>query len=375
MMSVTNGFDGFTAVFQDGRVHVGGKIYNAGACSVQLLNQFNLDCSALRITSQSLRLSILQNTMQKGFLDAHMYIWVGEAIRKMLDVLPRFKPFDTMDLVSERERVFELFMGENADWIEDTYQYRAKVAALDCKSKFYQHLPESDYYHPELLTEAENTLEFYSRLSSDLTEAYTKLESFVPRAEQAEHLDEAHLLPIAMEVFGEKPFSVKMEYTAISKTKSSTTTGTARKMTFDSYLSFILADFFEGLHYGYYPRKCPICGRYFLMQSARRQLYCSGTAPEKYKGKPISCRKYAILLGRRERAENDPVKAAYARRCAAVRAEKSKGTITPEYAAGLLAFAKSRMEQAMEKDAYARDQYFSDMAREKLYRDYDESLK
>ena len=111
------------------------------------------------------------------------------------------------------------------------------------------------------------------------------------------------------------------------------------------------------------------------MQSARRQLYCSGTAPEKYKGKPISCRKYAILLGRRERAENDPVKAAYARRCAAIRAEKSKGTITPEYAAGLLSFAKSRMEQAMEKDAYAKGQYFSDMAREKLYRDYDAYLK
>lgn len=64
-MIVTNGFDGFTAIFQDGSVHVGGKVYNAGSCSVQLLNQFNLDCSALRITSQSLRLSILQNTMQK----------------------------------------------------------------------------------------------------------------------------------------------------------------------------------------------------------------------------------------------------------------------------------------------------------------------
>lgn len=313
--------------------------------------------------------------MAQGFLDAHQYIRAGEAIGRMLDVLPRLKPFDTMNLVPERERVFALFMGENADRIEDTYQYRAKVASLDYASKLFHYLPPSDYNHPELVEEAEETLRFYSKLSDGLIAAHDKLLKFVPRAAQAERFDEAHLLPIAMEVFGERPFPVKTEYIAIAKTKSSPVRVTARKLTFDSYLSFILTDFFEGLHYGHYPRQCPICGRYFLMQSARRQQYCSGTAPEKYKGKSISCRKYAILLGRKERANGNPIKAAYAKRCAAIRAEKSKGTITTEYAEGLLSFAKQRMERAMEDDAYAKRQYPLGMTREKLYGDYDASLK
>ncbi|MBS6598975.1 MAG: hypothetical protein KH292_06735, partial [Collinsella sp.] len=33
----------------------------------------------------------------------------------------------------------------------------------------------------------------------------------------------------------------------------------ARRLYFDSYYSFIITDFFEGLHYGHYPRKCGIC--------------------------------------------------------------------------------------------------------------------
>ena len=310
----------------------------------------------------------------KGDLEAH-YIRAGEAIQKMLIALPRFKPFDCMNLAAEQERIFQLFLGENGDRIEDTYQYRSKVATLDFASKYYQHLPASDFNHPELVQEVEKTLQFYSRLSDELTEAHKKLEAFVPKAETAERFDEAHLLPIAMEVFGEMSFPMKTEYIAIAKTRGSITRVTARRLTFDSYLSFILTDFFEGLHYGHYPRRCPICGRYFLMQSARRQQYCNGIAPEKYKGKSISCRKYAILLGRRERAANDPVKAAYAKRCAAIRAEKSKGVITAEYAAGLLALAKRRLQQAMEDDAYAKKQYLTDMKREKLYWDYDQSIQ
>ena len=374
-MKSMNKYCCFSAVFRDGRVHIGEKVYGAGYCAVQLLNQYYTDDSALRITSQGMRLRIPQSTMETGFLDVHDYIRAGEAIQKMLIALPRFKPFDCMNLAAEQERIFQLFLGENGDRIEDTYQYRAKVAALDFASKYYQHLPASDCYYPELIQEVEETLQFYSRLSDELTEAHEKLEAFVPKAETAERFDEAHLLPIAMEVFGEMSFPMKTEYIAIAKTRGGTTKVTARRLTFDSYLSFILTDFFEGLHYGHYPRCCSICGRYFLMQSARRQQYCTGTAPEKYKGKSISCRKYAVLQGRKERAENDPVKAAYAKRCSVIRAEKSKGTITPEYAAGLLAFAKQRMERAMESDAYAKRQYLQDIRRENLYRDYDASLK
>ena len=84
------------------------------------------------------------------------------------------------------------------------------------------------------------------------------------------------------------------------KTAKSKTMVTARRMFFDNYYSFVLTDFFEGLHYGHYPRRCPICKRYFLMTSARRQMYCNGTAPFTLKGKPITCRKYAARMKEKE---------------------------------------------------------------------------
>ena len=105
-------------------------------------------------------------------------------------------------------------------------------------------------------------------------------------------------------------------------------------MTFESYYSFVVTDFFEGLHYGHYPRRCEICGKYFLMQGARRQKYCSyGTAPQLYNGEKVSCRRYAAILGRSEREKDNPLRDAYTKRCSAIRSEKSRGTITAEFAA------------------------------------------
>ena len=151
---------------------------------------------------------------------------------------------------------------------------------------------------------------------------------------------------------------------------------TARRMTFESYYSFVLTDFFEGLHYGHYPRKCEVCGQYFLMQSARRQKYCSyGTVPERYHGEKISCRRYAVIQGKAERAKDNPLKATYEKRRAAIRSEKSRGTITAEFAAAAQAMAKRRLEQAEEDDAYAKTNYYADLERAKLYADTGKRMK
>ena len=147
-------------------------------------------------------------------------------------------------------------------------------------------------------------------------------------------------------------------------------------MAFESYYSFVLTDFFEGLHHGHYPRQCEVCKQYFLMQNARRQKYCTyGTAPELYHGEKISCRRYAIIQGKAERAKDNPLKAAYDRRCSAIRSEKSRGTISAEFAQAAQEMAKRRLEQAEEDDAYAKANYFTDLERTKLYADTDKRMK
>lgn len=132
-------------------------------------------------------------------------------------------------------------------------------------------------------------------------QVYTpKRQKYLFRPEQTfefvSRVDEAHLLPIAIDVFGSVPFPVKTEYVPQRKNTKSTATVVARRLHFESYYSFILTDFFEGLHYGHYPRLCEVCKRYFLMTSAHRQRYCNRLLPYEHKGKQLTCRKYATSI-------------------------------------------------------------------------------
>ena len=189
-------------------------------------------------------------------------------------------------------------------------------------------------------------------------------------------MNEAHLLPLALEIFGtpEMPFST--QYVSTPKNSRSKGGSVTRRLSFDRFASFIVTDFFEGLHHGHYLRQCPICGQYFLMQSARRQIYCStGYAPEKYRGKRLPCRKYAAAIGRKELAEADPITDLYNRRCAAIRAEQSRGVITPEFAEKAKKLAKDRKFRAIQDENYANASYETDLSKEKLYADVSERYK
>ena len=228
----------------------------------------------------------------------------------------------------------------------------------------------------ERIAEIRSILRFFDMLSEDLIDAHGKLIKFCERVDEAERLDEAHLLPPALEVFGEHHFTQSGKYIAVKKNAKSVNATLAKRLSFDSYFSLILTDFFEGLHYGHYPRRCEICGKYFLMQSARRQKYCSyGIAPELYRGKKITCRKYAAVLNRKEKAENDPITAVYNRRCAAIRTEHGRGTIKTEFAETAKWLAKEHKLRAQTDDRYAKEDYRKAMSREALYAETDKKMK
>ena len=364
-----------TAVYRDGRVHIGGNSYAAGAFAVHLLNQYYKNDTAARIAVFRQHNWNVQEQLAAGYLHETDFLKAGEEILTILKTLPKLKPFSSLDISIEKQRISELFAQENAAAIQDYFCRRVAVAQQDQGAISLGILP-TDYDKPlfrkcEILcATALQTLHFYDSIPEDMRRAFTQLRQFVSRVNEAERFDGQHLLPLATEVFGRVAFPLNTEYIALPKRRNSQILVTARRMTFESYYSFVLTDFFEGLHYGHYPRKCEVCGQYFLMQSARRQKYCTyGTAPELYHGEKISCRRYAIIQGKAERAKDNPLKAAYEKRCAAIRSEKSRGTITAEFAAAAQAMAKRRLEQAEEDDAYAVKEYYKDLERAKLYAD------
>ena len=377
---MSEGLGYFAAVYRDGRVHIGNKSYAAGVYAVHLLNQYYKNDTAARIAVYKQYILQVRRQLEIGYLNESDFEKAGEEIQSILKTLPKLKPFDTLDVESEKKRVSELFTEENAVSIMDYFSRKGAISHIDKGAAILGVLPPA--YDKELFKTCKTmcatvltTLRFYDSISEDMRKAFEKLNGFVARIDEADRFDERHLLPIAAEIFSETSFPLNTEYIALSKRRNSDILVTARKMTFESYYSFVVTDFFEGLHYGHYPRKCEICGKYFLMQSARRQKYCSyGTAPQLYNGEKVSCRRYAAILGRSERAKDNPLRAAYTKRCSAIRSEKSRGTITAEFAAAAQDMAKRRLEQAEEDDIYAAREYYKDLERVKLYTDTNNRL-
>ena len=370
----------FSADYRDGRVHIGGKSYPTGTFAVHLLNQFYENDTAARIGVFTTDNWQLENMLRIGYINISDFVKAGERMVNIFTALPWLKPFDILGTNDERNRVSELFSEENGNILSEYFFRRAKVSEMDTVQTIFHQLPkeyDKEFFSKAetLLKEVNTTLCFYDRLSDDIRNAFHKLKDFTNEVDEADRFDEEHLLPIALEVFGSMPFPVTTEYVPIKKTSKSTTATLARRLYFDSYYSFVVTDFFEGLHHGHYPRQCGICNKYFLMTSARRQQYCNGIAPYEVRGRKTTCRKYAASINRKELAAADPVVDIYNRRCSAIRTEKGRGTITETFAAMATELAKEYKFKALQNADYANGQYALDMSREKLYAETDRRLK
>ena len=370
----------FSTDYRDGRVYIGGKSYPAGTFAAHLLNQYYENDTAARIGVFTTDNWQLEKMLRLGYLKVSDYVNAGERMVNIFTALPWLKPFDMLGTDDERNRIAMLFSEENGHIISEYFSRRAKIGQMDVGQIAFHNLPkeyEKDFFDraEALLGEVNATLSFYDTLSADIRNSFEKLRIFVSRVNEADRFDEEHLLPIALEVFGSVPFPVTTKYVPIKKSSRSKTATLARRLYFDSYYSFVMTDFFEGLHYGHYPRRCSICKKYFLMTSAARQKYCTGYAPFKLKGKAITCRKYAARINRKELAAGNPVIRIYKNRCSVLRMERKRGTVTEEFAAAALDLAKERMQRAKEDTEYANSQYESDMSREKLYAEVDKQLK
>lgn len=372
----------FTADYRDGRVIFGGKHYPAGMFAVHLLNQFYINDTAARIAvfRDGLNFHILQQ-LQDGYLNISDFVKTGANTLQSLKVLPKLKPFDGLKAEEIWNTVEMLFTEQVGRAICEYFAAKAKLSLLpqdEIAADTAERIKRTTDFSAtvERIAAIQSILRFFDTLSEDFINAHGKLIKFCEHINEAERLDEAHLLPPALKVFDEHHFTQSGKYIAIKKNTKSVNATLAKRISFDSYFSLILTDFFEGLHYGHYPRRCEICGKYFLMQSARRQKYCSyGIAPELYRGNKISCRKYAAVLNRKEKAENDPIAAVYNRRCAAIRTECGRGTINAEFAETAKRLAKEHKLRAQTDDKYAKEEYKKDMSREALYAETDKKMK
>lgn len=134
-----------------------------------------------------------------------------------------------------------------------------------------------------------------------------------------------------------------------------------KRMHYVSFVGMFRSDLFEGLCVGHAPRKCPICGKWFLTTDARQTKYCGGLAPGDKLGR--TCRQIGAKQGReqRELAGDHPIKAIYTRRMNTITQYLHRGTLDEQTADVMKALAKDKLERAILDVAYANGSYEKEM--------------
>ncbi len=245
-----------TADYRDGSVRMNGKTYPAGTFAVSLLNQYYRDDLAGRLSVYKMHGWNVLEQLHLGYLNDSDFMAAGAEIQTILDTLPRLSPFESWDVAAERVRIQGLFSQETAEKIKAHFRVRSDIGNMDPGQVLFGNLPagyDRDVFESinATIRDVESTIRFYHSISDSMRTAFGQLRTFVERADAADRLDEAHLLHLALELFGKTDFPVDMEYVSQKKHPRNKLGMVARRLHFDSYYSFIVTDFFEGLHYGH----------------------------------------------------------------------------------------------------------------------------
>lgn len=139
-----------------------------------------------------------------------------------------------------------------------------------------------------------------------------------------------------------------------------------RRMNYISLVGLLRSDLFEGIAAGHAPRKCAVCGRWFLTLDARRTKYCGGFAPGDAHGR--TCRQVGAMRGReqRELAGDHPLKAIYNRRLNTILQSQRRGRLDEATADAMRKLAKDKLQRALSDADYACAAYESEMTQEAL---------
>lgn len=381
----------FMADFLDGKVTVVGETFPSGYFFVNAMNEYwkpynGGDSEDFEIASKLMTVKFNRDKVQNEIALNYLYPDHAEKlyddVQYYLKNIARAKPFCFLDLDAERERCKRIFGEENV---------AAIIAYLRERSLFnYEHdsgwehhaLPQQ--YDVELfraeesrLREFVSTVEFYDEMGQGMDNAREIGRLFVKALESPVKRTESNLMSIAMECIEkyrpggftsfERIMRVNVEYVPVPKSKRQDVLEVGRRMSFERFVDFLLADFFEGLHSGHYPLRCGVCKQYFLQMTAHRRKYCTGYAPDDPKGR--SCEAFAARSNRlaKELATNHPVKISYYRRRGTIDKHLQRGKITKEQADAAKRYIEELLDRAITNNKYFLEHYEDDMEQDAVY--------
>lgn len=144
----------------------------------------------------------------------------------------------------------------------------------------------------------------------------------------------------------------------------------ARRVYFSRISDFLVTEWYEGLMRGHYLWKCGVCGKYFLMTTAHKQLYCKNFNPQygttcDHAANNRRIAKSADLV--RQRKKNNPLWIVRNKRYASLRKNKSLGKYSETVTEAAKSILDDFYERAESDFDYARKNFYADIELKNLY--------
>ena len=327
-----------------------------------------LGCAALNIPEKTIEqleapcdtLKDFMAGLNMGMPDVSLLPAAKEAAEQALTLLHSCEPFSQIDLGFYVENLPKAFSEEGVQSFQ-AYTMGLLMGTLDENSM-------EEYRHGILLGRLTPVL---AQLADSLL-AYKEAMAEFARLVDA---DDADRSPDGLaELFG-KAFPPEVSFTGTDWMSMMNTTVQyvsvqrddnpvpmlVKRMHYVSFVGLLRSDLFEGLCVGHAPKRCRICGKWFLTVNARHTKYCGGLAPGDKRGR--TCRQLGNLKGResRELAADHPLKQIYERRMNSIQRAVQRGSLDAELAELMKRIAKDKLFRAISNQSYAQGSYAAEM--------------
>ena len=336
-----------------------GKTFPVGTLACDALN-VPADAIA-KMNEQCEKINLLLGMLNAGEDASALFPMAREAALAMLDILSKTPPFSYMDIPKHREQIEKVFTADNAlKYME--FAIKATTNSLQ--------LEEVPRYADAMMLQRYTAV--FGHLVYSLGEYQKAMLDFAEKSDGNEADRTAEGFAKMFGSYFPPDFSItegnawmstlnnSVQYVSVIR-PGENVAKLVKRMHYVSFVGMFRSDLFEGLCVGHAPKKCRICGKWFLTTNARHTKYCGGYAP----GDKLhrTCRQIGNLKGReqRELADDHPVKQIHEKRLNTINRYIKRGTLDEDLAEVMKKLAKDKMLQALSNVAYAKGDYEKEM--------------
>ena len=284
-----------------------------------------------------------------------------EAALTMLDILSQTPPFSYMNISKHRERIEKVFTVDNAlKYVE--FAIKAATNSLQFE--------EIQSFADTMMLQRYTAV--FGHLAYSLGEYQKAMLDFAEQSDGSEADRTAEGFAKMFGTYFSPKFSItegnawmstlnnSVQYVSVIRLGEKVAK-LVKRMHYVSFVGMFRSDLFEGLCVGHAPKKCKICGKWFLTTNTRHTKYCGGYAP----GDKLhrTCRQIGNLKGReqRELADDHPLKQIYEKRLNTINRYVKRGTLDTDLAKVMKKQAKDKTLRALSNVAYAKGAYEKEM--------------